>query len=70
METFEAGGGDDDGVAASAHVLGHAQKPAARIFLERDEEQLALDLDLFGVERFFGDGRLVARITVERTGGG
>ncbi len=41
-----------------------------RIFLEREEERLAFDLDFFGVECLLGDGGLVTRTAVGGTGGG
>ena len=45
FEILQTGGRDDDGVAPTADVFGDAQEPAARIFLEREDEGLALDLN-------------------------
>ena len=51
FEILQTGGRDDDGVASSADVFGDAQEPAARIFLEREDERLALNLNLPGFQR-------------------
>ena len=53
FEIGQAGGGDDDGVAASAHVFGDAQKPSARIFLQGEDEKLSFNLDFGAFERVF-----------------
>jgi hypothetical protein len=59
LKIFQAGGWDDDGVAPSAHVFGDAQKSSARIFLEGEDEGLALDLDFVGLERLVTRIRLL-----------
>jgi hypothetical protein len=56
-KVIEAGRRDDDAVAAATHLLGDAQEAAARIFLERELEQLALDLHPLGADYGFVDGR-------------
>src|SRR3977135_3874060 len=48
FEILQAGGRDDDGVAAAADVFGDSQEAPARIFLQGKNERLALDLDLVG----------------------
>src|SRR5208282_2048417 len=53
FEILQSGGGHDDGVAPPADVLGDAQEPAARIFLEREDKGFALNLHLLGLERVF-----------------
>ena len=53
FEIRQAGGGNDDGVAPSADILGDAQEPSARIFLEREDKGFALNLQLLGLERVF-----------------
>src|SRR5208282_6771615 len=51
FEILQSGGGHDDGVAPPADVLGDAKEPAAWIFLEREDEGLALDLNLLRFQR-------------------
>ena len=56
FEIFQAGGGDDDGIAAASDVFGDAQETAARVFFEREQERLAFDLDFVAAESVFDDG--------------
>jgi hypothetical protein len=58
FEILQTGGRDDDGVAPPADVLGDAQEPAARIFLERENEGLALNLNLLALQGVFLNRRL------------
>src|SRR5208282_1205714 len=55
FEILQAGGRDDDVVAATANVLGDAQEPSAWIFLERKDEGFAFNLHLPGFECVFVD---------------
>ena len=50
FEIIQARDGNDDRVAFSSRILRDAQKPAPRIFLERDGENLALDLKFGGLD--------------------
>src|ERR1700690_3173984 len=50
FEIFQPGGRHNDGIATAADVLGDAQKPAPGIFLEREDEGLAFNLNLFGFQ--------------------
>ena len=62
LEIFQARDGNDDRVAFGSHHLRDAQKPAARIFLERHGDELAFDLQLGGLDGVFldeGPGRLL-----------
>lgn len=51
-EVLEDLGGDHDGVAISADVLGDLDHLAPGIFLEIEEENLAVGEDLFGMKDF------------------
>ncbi len=50
LEIVQTGDGNDDRVAFAARFFRDAQEPAPGIFLERDGEKLALDLNLGGLE--------------------
>src|ERR1051325_9054240 len=51
LKVAQPGGRNDDGVAPSVDVLGDAQEAPAGIFLQREDEGLALNLDLVRFER-------------------
>ena len=53
LEFFQAGRGDDDGVASSADVFSDPQEASARIFLEGELEGFTLNLNFFRAERIF-----------------
>jgi len=53
LNSSKTGGRDDDGVAPPADILGDAQEPAARIFLECKDKGLALDLNLLALQGVF-----------------
>src|SRR2546423_7320482 len=53
LEFFQTRGGNDDRVPPSTHVLGDAQKSAARVFLARNNKGLPLHLNLVSLECFF-----------------
>lgn len=55
-EVFEAGGGDDDGVAATVDVFGDAEEASAGVLLEGEDESFALDLDFVRAEGVFDYG--------------
>src|SRR5687768_3939346 len=55
LEIFQAGGRDDDGVAAAIDVFGDAQETAARIFLQSENESFAFDLDFVAAQGVFND---------------
>ena len=55
FEIVQAGDGNDHRVALGPRILCDAQKPAPRIFFERDGNQLALDLKLSGFDGVFLD---------------
>src|ERR1051326_726030 len=42
--------GNDDGIAPPIHVLGNAQKAAARVFFQREDKRFAFDLNLVGLQ--------------------
>src|SRR6202142_2804058 len=58
FEIVQSGGRHNDGVPAAADVLGDAQEPAPGIFLEREDEGLAFNLNLFGFQSVLVDRRL------------
>src|SRR5258708_22208691 len=53
FEILQPRRGNDNCIAPAAHVLGNAQKPAARILFQGNDKGLALDLDFVRLERVF-----------------
>src|ERR1700677_4708775 len=53
LKLIQAGCRDDNIVTATVHIFRDAQKPPARIFLEREQECLPLDLNLVALNGVF-----------------
>jgi hypothetical protein len=58
FKILQTGGRDNDIVAATINVLSNTQETTTGIFLQGEDESLALDLDFLRFEGVFVDGRL------------
>lgn len=54
FEIIQSSRRNDNAVASATDVLGNSQEATSRIFLERQDECLPLDLHFFSFERFLG----------------
>ena len=69
LEVFQAGRGNNNCIAPSTDIFSDPQETSARIFLEREDERLALNLNSVGLQSFFINGRLWWSVRTMAVGG-